>query len=140
MNPKKKIIKFKKEIGIIADEKMVSEEYVKEAFVDLQDWSMCSLGCPLLPVPRNAGTNMSRSREPDFYSEHPKFSSSVWNFKSKNEADEGTTMMPPYSRERKHRIAVLQKYFWLKLSHLMIHRILKIELIGSSKFDFVEKD
>ena len=52
MNPKKKIIKFKKEIGIIADEKMVSEEYVKEAFVDLQDWSMCSIGCPLLPVPR----------------------------------------------------------------------------------------
>lgn len=53
MNPKKKIIKFKKEIGIIADEKMVSEEYVKEAFVDLQDWSMFSLGCPLLPVTRS---------------------------------------------------------------------------------------
>ena len=51
-------------------------------------------------------------------------------------------MMPPYSRERKHRIAihVFEKYFWLKLSHLMIHRILKIELIGSSKFDFFEKD
>ena len=56
MNPKKKIIKFKKEIGIIADEKMVSEEYVKEAFVDLQDWSTCSLGCPLLPVPRTTWT------------------------------------------------------------------------------------
>jgi len=79
MNPKKKMIKFKKEIGIIADEKMVSEEYVKNAFADLQDWSMCS--------------------------------SSVWNFKSKNEADEGTTMMPPYSRERKHRTAILKKYF-----------------------------
>ena len=40
-------------------------------------------------------------------------------------------MMPPYSRERKHRIAIFEKYFWLKLSHLMIHSILKIELIGS---------
>ena len=50
MNPKKKMIKFKKEIGIIADEKMVSEEYVKNAFADLQDWSMCSLGCPLFTL------------------------------------------------------------------------------------------
>lgn len=42
MNPKKKIIKFKKEIGITADEKMVSEEYVRDAFTDLQDWATCS--------------------------------------------------------------------------------------------------
>ncbi len=42
MNPKKKMIKFKKEVGIIADEKMVSEEYVKDAFENLHDWSMCS--------------------------------------------------------------------------------------------------
>ena len=41
------MIKFKKEIGIIADEKMVSEEYVKAAFADLQDWSICSLGYSL---------------------------------------------------------------------------------------------
>ena len=101
MNPKKKMIKFKKEIGIIADEKMVSEAYVKDAFADLQDWSICSLGCPLFIEKWTL----------DFHSEHPKFSSSVWNFKSKNEADEGTTMMPPYSRERKHRTAILKKYF-----------------------------
>ncbi len=70
MNPKKKCIKFKREIGIVADEKMVTEEFVKASLHELHDWSMCC--------------------------------SKVWNFKSKNDADEGTAMMPPYSRERKH--------------------------------------